>query len=457
MEPGLKAQLDRIFFPRAVAIIGASTRPGNFGMRFLQGIVNIGHPCVYPVHPEARELLGLQVYPSVLDIPAEVDLAIVATPPQAVPAVIRECADKGIQGVHIYSSGFGEIGEEGRRLQEEIVRLARNKGTRLIGPNCMGITNPEGKLIGTGVAKIGGSVAMLSQSGFMVGVMSRAISERGVGLKYMVSYGNACDLGAADFLEYFGEDPQIKIIVAYLEGISDGRRLYQAAREVSLKKRKPIIAIRGGTTIAGTRATASHTGSLAGSEAAWRALIAQTGVVEVKSRDELLDCVFAFHCLPLPRGRRVAVVSTGGGYGVLAADACAQAGLELIQIPPGTQSRLAKVQPSVGTSNSNPVDVGQWIATNPNVYADVVKVLEEEDLVDMFLVVGTSVKAMPEALYSTIARAGKPATLVFSQQGASPSDDFWREGFLAFQDVRRAANALGRLQQYAEFLKWASG
>ncbi|MEA1958663.1 MAG: CoA-binding protein, partial [Chloroflexota bacterium] len=260
------AELERIFHPRGVAIIGASNRPGNLGGFYLGGFIQQGfdRDRLYIVHPNETEVAGIKAYPTAQAIPHDVDLALVFSPRKAVKDIVKDCVAKGVKGVVICTSGFAENGAEGLRLQREIAGIARAGGTRLIGPNCVGIFCPESNLINYAGRMPGesGSVGMLSHSGSMTVSLPISASGMGVYFSKAISCGNECDLNAADFLEYFGRDPATKIIVGYIEGVADGRRFFDVARKVS--KEKPILLWKGGTSDAGSRSVASHTGALAG-------------------------------------------------------------------------------------------------------------------------------------------------------------------------------------------------
>jgi acetyltransferase len=274
------------------------------------------------VHPGEQEVIGVKAYATARDIPGDVDLAVVFSPRETVPKVVRDCSMKGIKGVVICTSGFGEKDSEGIKLEQEIVAISRRNGTRLIGPNCVGIYCPSSNLVNfAGVMpKESGPVGMFSHSGSLSVMFPVAAATQGIYFSKAVSCGNVCDLNESDLLEYFGQDPETDIIIAYMEGVVEGRRFYRLARQVS--KIKPILLWKGGTSDVGSRAASSHTGALTGSAMVWEAVFKQTGMIKVDSADEMLDYLQAFYFLPLPRSNRVAIVSGMGGMGVAIADAC---------------------------------------------------------------------------------------------------------------------------------------
>lgn len=448
-------ELERIFHPQGVAIVGASNSDGNLGGFFLNGFIQQGFDRgkLYVVHPSEQEVCGVKAYPRAQDIPGDVDLAVVFSPRETVPGVVRDCALKGIQGVVICTSGFGEKDSEGRRLEREIVEIARKNGTRLIGPNCVGIYCPLSNVVNfPGIMpKESGPVGMFSQSGSLSVVFPVAAAAQGIHFSKAISCGNECDINESDLLEYFGQDPDTSIIIAYMEGVVDGPRFYRLAREVSRKK--PILLWKGGTSHVGSRAASSHTGALSGSAEVWNAVFKQTGIVKVDSAEEMLDCLQAFYFLPLPRGNRVAIVSGMGGMGVAIADACIDYGLELAQLSEHTRRRLDRVIPPVGTSTDNPVDVGMPSVFSPQLYIDSVEALAKDDQVDMLIITRGSGKSdYIEKVLEVVEGVGKPIALVATPLMrlllGEPSPI---RGIAVYPDGRRAAKVLGRMVAYQRF------
>jgi len=448
-------ELERIFHPRGVAIVGASNSDGNLGGFFLNGFIQQGfdRERLYVVHPGEQEVSGIKAYPTAQDIMGDVDLAVVFSPRETVLGVVRDCALKGIKGVVICTSGFGEKDSEGRRLEQEIVEIARRNGTRLIGPNCVGIYCPSSNVVNfPGVMpKVSGPVGMFSQSGSLSVMFPVAAAAQGIHFSKAISCGNECDINESDLLEYFGQDPDTSIIIAYMEGVVDGRRFYRLARQVS--RVKPILLWKGGTSDIGSRAASSHTGALSGSAEVWNAVFKQTGIVKVDSAEEMLDCLQAFCYLPLPRGNRVAIVSGMGGMGVAIADACIDYGLELAQLSEHTRRRLDQVIPQVGTSNDNPVDVGMASVFNPQLYIDSIEALGRDSGVDMLLITrGSGKPDYIERVLEVVEGEGKPIALVTTPMMrlllGEPSPI---RGIAVYADGRRAAMVLGRMAAYQRF------
>jgi len=449
---GILAELERIFYPRGVVVVGASNREENFGRLFLDGFIQLGFEKLYVVHPTEKEVLGIKAYPHMMEISDEVDLAVVVSPLETVPQVVAECTEKGVKGVVIFTAGFGEKGSEGRKLEQEVVGIARQGDTRIIGPNCMGIYCPSSKLSNFPfVPKESGPVGMISHSGSLCNIVTMAAAAQGIRFSKVVSCGNECDLNAVDFLEYLGQDPETKIIIAYLEAIKGGRRFCQLAREIS--KEKPLIVWKGGTTERGARAAASHTGALGGSYQIWRAAFAQTGIISAHSTEEMLDYLQAFYYLSLPEGRRVAIISGPGGPAVATSDACIESGMELAELSEHTKRRIAELIPPVGTSIDNPIDLGMGSAFNPRWYVESIRALGEDKEVDILLVIGGSwLSNFVEMVLEAVKEVDKPAafaTIPAVMRGMEQS--LPTSGLAIYPDGRRAAMALGKLVEYQRF------
>ncbi len=457
-------QVAPLFNPKSIALVGISSTATNVAYMFLLSLLDSGFPNIYPVNPRGGELAGVRVYPSIRDIPGEIDLAMLTVPREAVPGIMRECAEKRVKGVVLYTAGFSETGPEGREFEEEIVKIAHAGGTRVIGPNCVGTFNPSARLVPQFILpKESGPVGVISHSGFLFYYLLMSIASRGLKPSKGVSCGSDCDLTCVDFLEYLGQDPETRIIVAYLEGIRDGRRLLRVAREIS--PRKPIIVLKGGNTDVGRRASASHTGTLAVPTEVWRALCRQAGIVSVDSFEQMMDALVALHHLPRPRGKRVGIITTPGGLAVTSVDACSELGLEVPLLSTATSRQLAGVAESLGTSVNNPVDLGLVAALAPVQYIKpAIGLVGRDPNVDMLLVAFTGPpgdddardRKVADILLDEIAASGKPAVIC----GATPQG--WPRGELRFlekscvpvyAEPRRAAYALAKVAEYAEFLR----
>lgn len=450
-------QLRQIFNGEHIALVGASDKEGSFGRLFLEGMRDAGCKNLYPINPRKPELVGMKAYPSISDVPAQLDAAILLTPPESVLDLVKECVANKVKGAVVFASGFGEMGAQGKELEKEIGRVGREGGCRVIGPNCLGFFNPGAGVITLpqvlmkGTPKEPGSVGGFSQSGSFVDYLVWFLATKGLRFSTVVSCGNECDLAAEDYLEYLGADEQTKTIVAYMEGVKNGRRFFEVAREVS--KKKPIILWRGGLTEQGARAAASHTGALAGSSTVWKAMVKQTGIVDVESVEEVVDCALAFHYLPLPRGRRIAIIGGQGGTGVGTADNCYNLGLTLPQLSETTVARLREVLPPVGTSVGNPTDTGVASLLNPSLYAQAIEIVAADPNIDMILVISTPVQACLEHVAAAANSIDKPlAVSVYALPESEPGiyKFLSEKGVAAYPDPKRAVWVLSRMADYAE-------
>jgi acyl-CoA synthetase (NDP forming) len=357
-----RRELDSMFYPRSVAVVGVSANPQGWGGHsFVTQLRKVGFPGgIYPVNPKATEIQGIKAYPSVKSIPEPVDLVIVSVPAPRVPEVLEDCIAAGVKNVHIFSSGFSETREEeGRQLEARITEIIQRGDLRVVGPNCMGLYVPASKLAAWGAPPAGsGHVAFLSQSGGHGEMLIRYAQGLGIYFSKVISFGNARGLQALDFLEYLAEDPDTRIITVYLEGLKDGNKVARLIKEIN--RTKPVIVWKGGLTESGARAVASHTASMAGEERIWEAFFAQTGAVRVGSLEEIADVVMLFlHLSPL-RGRRTLLLGGGGGNSVAMADICSRDSLEVPPLSDNTRKQLAEFIPLAGNSIRNPLDV--WLA-----------------------------------------------------------------------------------------------
>ncbi|MDO8491704.1 MAG: CoA-binding protein [Dehalococcoidia bacterium] len=377
-----------LFYPNSIAFVGASRDARKWGFIILSHLVRGGfRGRIYPVNPREEEILGLKVFRSISDIPETPDLAVIVVPPSGVPSVIRECTAKGIKAGVVITAGFAEVGREGERLQKEMVAAARAGGMILVGPNGNGIMNPAHGLH-PHMAPLfppSGPVAVVSQSGNVANSTTRRAALQGFGVSKVVSSGNEADLHFDDYLEYLAEDPQTKVILSYVEGFRDGSRFLRVARATSRKK--PIVMLKAGETPAGAGAARSHTASLAGSAAVFEAACKQAGIVRAKDMDELFNIGAALITQPLPRGRRVCIVTAGGGWGVLAADACARQGLDVVALPEDTLSQLDSILPAWWT-RGNPVDMVAGVRGQVGI--EVVEIIARCPEVDGIIVLGLS-------------------------------------------------------------------
>jgi acyl-CoA synthetase (NDP forming) len=379
-----ESPLYRLVNPGHIAIFGAST---NFSMGtvILSSLRNIGFEGpIYPVHPRAEEILGYRVYRSVADLPQVPDLAVLVLPNHAVGPTLEECGLKGIKTAVIVSGGFKEVNSQGRNLETQLFEIASRYDLRLVGPNCLGITNPHHKLNTTTFPYTArpGYIGMVSQSGSFVTQLFSYVAKMGLGFSTAFSVGNEVDIDVVDCLEYLGACPHTRVIALYLEGIGRGRDFVEVAR--SIVPRKPIVAYYGGGTETGRRAGFSHTGSMAGPDRLYDGIFRQSGIVRAYSIAELFDSCWALGSLPQPQTNRVVIQTDSGGPGAAAADACGRAGLVLPDLSPETKARLAELVPATGSLN-NPVDLTFY--KNPGDYSGgIPQVLLEDPNTDILMI-----------------------------------------------------------------------
>jgi acyl-CoA synthetase (NDP forming) len=348
-------ELDYIFKPKSIAVIGASDTLRKWGYLMVERPLKTGFKgTIYPINPTKPEIFGLPTYPSVSTVPGPIDLAVITTPAATVPDVLRDCIEKGIKGAVVISAGFAEVGEEGREIQRAMVEVARSGGIRLVGPNGMGIWSAAGQLsLCFPQAPKAGPIAFISQSGTFGVAMAQVASSKGYGLSKFISIGNQADLEVADYLEYLADDEDTKVIVLYLEGLKDGRRFFTVARRVI--KKKPIVVYKAGRSAAGARATLSHTASLAGSDKIFDGVSKQIGLLQAHEAFHLFEMAEALVELPLADGNRVAILGSGG-QGVVGTDACSALGLELPELDADTASSITALLPAHAPPARNPID-----------------------------------------------------------------------------------------------------
>jgi len=347
--------LEPLFNPGSVAVIGATNNWNKWGFSTFSSALDGFKGKVYPVNIKEGEVLGHRAFKRVTDIPGPVDLAIFVIPAPSVPPVMEDCVAKGVKAGVIITAGFAEAGEEGEKLQDEVVRIARKGSIRFVGPNCMGMWSASSNLRAFmfPMLVMNGPLAFVSQGGNVGGAVAMSGYERGVGFHRYVSCGCAADIQIEDYIEYFGEDPEVKVILTYIEGLNNGKRFIEKVSQVT--KKKPVIALKPGKTEAAARAIKSHSGALAGSNIIYDTVFRKAGVIRAETGEELLDIALGFLTQPLPRGRNVAILTPGGSYGVLCADSCASEGLNVVRLPEETIAALDKIFPP-RWSRGNPVD-----------------------------------------------------------------------------------------------------
>lgn len=411
--------LKSIVSPKSVAVIGASSRPDSVGMAVFKNILFSGYKgIVYPVNPKAKSILGVRAYPSILEITDDIDLAVVIVPNTIVSKVVSECGEKRVKGIVVITAGFKEIGEEGLKLERELVEVAKKYGISVIGPNCVGIinTDPEVSLNATFARPFvpkAGNIAFVSQSGaFGVAALEYA-RKRDISLSKFISVGNKADVNENDLLLALKDDEKTKVVLFYLEDLVNPSEFMELSREISEKK--PILVIKSGRTLAGAKAASSHTGALAGSDEIYNAFFMQAGVIRVDSLEELFDCGVAFSTQPPPRSNKVAIITNAGGPGIVATDAIVKGGAFLSSLEDKTKEKLSKVLPSTA-SLQNPVDIiGD---AKEDRYESAIKYVLEDPSVDGAVIictptVFTDLEAIAKTIRDTVPRYGKPVTVSF--------------------------------------------
>ncbi|MFA4663188.1 acetate--CoA ligase family protein [Pyrococcus kukulkanii] len=463
----IKEQLKPFFEPRAVAVIGATNKRGKVGNVIFENFKRnkekgIFKGNIYPVNPKLDEIDGYKVYHDVSELPDDTDLAVIAIPAPAVPGTMKKIAEKGIKAVIIITGGFGELGEEGKRMEREILEIARAHGIRVIGPNCVGVYAPD-----TGIDTVflpeekmdrpqSGPIAFISQSGAFAAAMLDWAAMAGIGIGKMVSYGNKIDVDDADLMEYFAHDDQIKVMTFYIEGVKDGRRFMEVAKKVT--KIKPIIALKSGRTEYGAKAASSHTGSLAGQDVIYDAVFKQTGIIRAEDFEHMFDLAKAFAKCKLPKGDRIGIITDGGGAGVMASDAVAKFGLKLAELSEETIKFLKERFPPHAVVG-NPTDVVgdtdaeryrlalEAFTKDPNVDAILVIVLFQVPLLD------------EEEVINIIADYAKKSEkpIVAVAMGGYKTDKYARmleeKGVPVYPTPERGVRALAGLVRYSKYLR----
>ena len=400
----LRARMDTLWHPRRVAMIGATNSMGKWGFIILARMLNEGfHGEIFPVNPKEATVLGRPAYPDIASVPGPVDLAVIVTPSPTVPSVLRQCIAKKIPAVVVITSNFSEVGPEGRKLEEEIVGLARAAGVILVGPNTMGMYSAGVgfNCLMASVAPMAGTVGCIAQSGNVGTHMLFQGRQRGLGFGKFMSSGNEGDTTYDEYLWYLGQDDETTAITGYLEGLDEGTSFFEVASEVTTKK--PVILYKGGRTWAGGAAAASHTGALAGDMAVMRGAFRQAGVILAESNKEVIDLARALQLQPVPRGPRVGILTRGGGWGVITADACVESGLTVAPLSPATIEGISKILPPYW-SHGNPVDM---VAVLDNqAYLDCLDLLVRDPGIDAVIALGASVETRGSFLVSALRNIG---------------------------------------------------
>jgi acyl-CoA synthetase (NDP forming) len=467
--------LDFLFNPRSVAVTGVSVDPTklNPGCGYVKSLIDSGFKGkIYPISPSGGEVYGLKIYPSIKNIPDKVDYVIGAMPAKYASQLVSDCADKGVRAIQFFSSGFSEIEDkEGARLESEIVERARKNNLRILGPNCMGIYAP-----GTGLSfvpdypdqrafpKQSGPLGFISQSGGNSVYCIREAAARQVYFSKAISYGNASDLNETDFLGYFTDDPDTRVIAVYIEGVKDGAGFTRALKRAA--RLKPVIIYKAGVTEAGARASASHTGAIAGSEKIWESLLRQAGAIQVHSIEEMIDIVLLFLRVSPPVSRNTVIIGAGGGASVGAADECFKAGLNLPLLSAQVRQKLIDINGTeAGRFYKNPVDT--W---DLEIFQESIKVVADCAQVDLLIAhvaidmwplsnKKRIVKPLITAIISSKRIVSKPMVVVLHTQVTDSGKQLASEeqaklceaGFAVYPSFSRAAGAINKYIQYHQW------
>lgn len=449
-------KLSCFFEPKTVAVIGASNQTGSAGYFIMENFVaGKFHGKVFPVNPNHKQIFGLKSFSSVLKIKEEIDLAVICTPAKTVPGIFRECGEKRIPATIIISAGFNETGNNALTLELK-KEIKRYPNTRCIGPNCLGVLNSF-----TGVDTLflpeyrlerpqKGSVSFISQSGALGSAILDWASMQGYGISKFVSYGNALDVDESDLIEYLARDKQTRVIAVYLEGVKNGRKFFETAKKYGCKK--PIIVLKGGTTKAGSKAALSHTASLAGSSKVFKALFKQTALIEARHLLELFDYARTFARLPKPKGKRIQIITDGGGYGILTADSIELNGMKLAEMSPESIEKIKAKMPSYAIIK-NPMDL-TGDATNERYETAIQQALLDEKVDMVIVIILYQVPTLNSSIVPTIAKLNrkKIKPLIVISVGGSYSDLHKRalekEGVINFSYPNEAVKSLKVLHEF---------
>ncbi len=469
MGPEEFAQLDDILNARSLAIVGASGNPMKFGGMLTASQLAIGFDGpVYLVNPNEAEILGHRSYPDLRSLPQAPELVYIGLPAHRSRQALEECVEVGVKGVVMVASGFREAGEEGEALEQEALRLAREGGFRIIGPNCFGLYNPRNRLTllpGADFSTSLGEVAFLSQSGGLSAHIGRLGRSLGIDFSAIVSYGNGVDVNETCLLRYFARDPATRVIASYLEGVRDGRAFLEALREAASEK--TVVLWKVGKAEPAQRAVRSHTGSLAGATEVWEAALHQAGVIPADGVDEVFDVLLALKHLGRHPGRRVLIAGGGGGLCAYGADLAGQDGLELPGLADETDRRLREILAAAGAAVSNPLDIGAPLLP-PQPFEAALQAAAENPSTDLLVfdlamnfALGMAgeegLNLFTELLIKIRDRSRKPLAMVLYSRSCDPDDlepervlrrlraRFLEKGVAVFPSMRRAVRAISRV------------
>jgi len=463
----MASDLDMFFNPKAVAVVGASRNPQKVGYQLLRNLVEGFKGKVYPINTKAKEILGLRTYSSIMEVPDDIDVAVVSVPADLVIKVADEAGRKGVKGLIVISGGFKEIGGEGIERERRLIDVVKKYGMRLIGPNCVGVYVPK-----TGMNTLflsperqgypkHGFIAFISQSGAFGSAILDWAAMRGIGISKFVSYGNKADIEDADLIEYLRDDEDTRVITIYVEGVENGRKFFKALKETT--RVKPIVVLKSGRTEAGARAASSHTGALAGADIVYSAVFKQSGTIRAYGMEELFDIGLALGMQPPASGKRIAVLTVGGGSGVMATDALSDLGLIVPKLSNKTVEKLRKVLLPIA-SPYNPVDVTG--SANDEHLIDSAEILMKSGEVDAILwlpyyITPGITEQLNKKFIEMVKRVNReldvPIPIIGVATGGNYTAKFSKEaeqmGIPMYLSPERAAKAVKALVDYGRWLK----
>jgi acetyl coenzyme A synthetase (ADP forming)-like protein len=449
------ASLDPMFYPRSVAVVGASKDATKLGHTVLANILGGGYKGeLYPINPTADSILGLKTYPSLTATEGPIDLAVIVTPAKTVPGILQECSKKRVRACIVVSGGFREVGVEGEQLEEQLREVLKASGLRLLGPNCQGMNNPHANLCASWpLIKTKGPIAIVSHSGTVGGAVQCWADDDGIGVSKFVGLGNRVDLNELDLLEFLGEDETARVVVLYLEGVAKGREFIELAQKIS--RSKPIVMLKGGRTESGAKAAMSHTRSLAGRYAVLQAALKRSGVVLVDSIEALYDASKILSFLTLPEGRRILIITNSGGAGILAADCCEDYGLKVPPLSETSAQRLKGKLPGPCII-ANPLDLTS-AGFDPEMYALCVKETATEP-VDMYMTIfGDPIKGAAQVVKRLVKETQKPIVVTYLGGADVEKEEkakMHAAGIPVFPSPERAIRAVRALAEYAEWRRF---
>lgn len=451
--------LEKLFNPSSVAVVGASRTPGKVGYAILSNIISSGFAGeVYPVNPNATEILGFKCYPRITDIPSDVDLAIISIPAQAVLDVVEECGRKGVKYIVVISAGFKEIGPEGLVREAKLQALCRRYGMRLLGPNCLGFIDTYTPLNASFAATqpLKGRIAFISQSGALATSILNWSRSIGIGFSRFITLGNRADIDESDIIESLRDDPNTSVILAYLESVSDGAKFRKIVSSVS--PIKPVVVVKAGVSQHGAAAASLHTGSIAGSDSAYEAAFKQCGVVRARSLEELFHAARIFASQPLPRSYGTIIVTNAGGPGIIATDACERYGVELKSISVELARELRSKLPSAASLH-NPIDVlGDADAERYRIALETL--LAKSDVDTFFVILTPQAMSQPRETAQVLAELKTKypekiivAVFIGGEEMSEAKAILRKSGIIDFDFPEDAASALGILFNYKRLVE----